>query len=147
MMKNQLVRNALFLMSGMLVIWTVAIIADEHDGESKSHGPRLFEQRVYTTAEGKLPNLHARFRDHTNYLFVKHGMHLIGYWTPTDKPNTLVYILAYPSKEAREESWKGFMADPEWQKVWAESKTNAGGKIVTNVESTFMTATDYSPIH
>ena len=116
------------------------------DDTAEVKGARVFEQRVYTTADGKLPDLHARFRNHTNYLFVKHGMHLIGYWTPTEKPNTLIYILAYPSMEAREASWKAFMDDPEWQRVWAESKEKAGGPIVTQVESTFMTPTDYSPM-
>src|SRR5690349_20596967 len=43
---------------------------------------RVFELRTYTAAEGKLDALNARFRDHTNKLFVKHGMELIGYWTP-----------------------------------------------------------------
>lgn len=146
-MKYQLLRTSLFATLGLLLaVWSVALIGDEHDSESKAHG-RIFEQRVYTTADGKLPNLHARFRNHTNHLFVKHGMSLIGYWTPTKKPNTLVYILAYPSMEARENSWKGFMEDPEWQKVWAKSKADAGGTIVTKVESTYMTPTDYSPLH
>ena len=30
--------------------------------------------------------------------------------------------------------------------VWAESKENAGGPIVTEVDATFMTPTDYSPL-
>lgn len=140
--------------TGLLIILstlaTCALAAQTAVGDDQdtatAKGPHLFEQRIYTTADGKLPNLHARFRDHTNYLFVKHGIQLIGYWTPTDKPNTLIYILAYPSKDAREASWKAFMADAEWQRVWAESKENAGGSIVTNVESIFMTPTDYSPI-
>lgn len=144
-----------FLSFAVIAIGALSLTADEHKhekGEVHEHshdhvGARVFEQRVYTTADGKLPNLHARFRNHTNYLFVKHGMQLIGYWTPTEKENTLVYILAYPSQEAREKSWKGFMNDPVWKKVWAESKENAGGTIVTNVESTYMTPTDYSPIH
>lgn len=118
----------------------------ENDVSEKVHGPHLFEQRVYTTADGKLPNLHARFRNHTNYLFVKYGMQLIGYWTPIEKPNTLIYILAYSSREAREVSWKSFMSDPEWKRVWADSKEQAGGAIVTKVESTFLTPTDYSPL-
>ncbi len=105
---------------------------------------RIFEMRTYYTAEGRLPVLHKRFREHTNYLFVKHGMSLIGYWTPTDKPETLVYILAYPSKEAREKSWKGFMNDPVWKKVWADSKKD--GPVVTKVVSQFLKSTDYSPI-
>src|SRR5258708_23575214 len=40
---------------------------------------RGFELRTYTAAEGKLDALNARFRDHTNKLFVKHGMELVGY--------------------------------------------------------------------
>src|SRR5437868_8631585 len=79
---------------------------------------RYFEMRTYTAAPGKLEALHARFRDHTNKLFIKHGIELVGYWTPADgekKDNTLIYILAYPSKEAREKSWKEFQDDPEWK--------------------------------
>lgn len=108
---------------------------------------RYFEMRTYYAAPGKLEALHSRFRDHTNKLFVKHGMTLIGYWTPTEGPgaaNTLVYILAYPSKEAREKSWKDFMADPDWQKAKAESEVN--GKLVDKVDSVFLKPTDYSPI-
>ena len=104
--------------------------------------------RTYITNEGKLEALHARFRDHTNRLFKKHGMELVGYWTPQDekqgKSNTLVYILAYPSREAREKSWKDFFADPEWQA--ASKKSEENGKLVAKVESVFMNPTDYSPI-
>ena len=146
-MKSGLLRISLCVAVATIAIYAVSSPAADDNETKKSSGPRLFEQRVYTTADGKLPNLHARFRNHTNYLFVKHGMHLIGYWTPTDKSNTLVYILAYPNEEAREESWKAFMADSEWQRVWAKSKEDAGGAIVTKVESTLMTATDYSPLH
>ena len=105
---------------------------------------RVFEMRTYTTAEGRLSVLHKRFREHTNYLFVKHGMTLIGYWTPTDKPETLVYILAYPDMDARKKSWKGFMGDEAWKKAWADSKKD--GPVVTKVESQFLNPTDYSPI-
>ena len=105
---------------------------------------RVFEMRTYTTANGRLDVLHKRFREHTNYLFVKHGMTLIGYWTPTDKPETLVYILAYPNMDARKKSWKGFMGDEAWKKAWAASKED--GPVVTKVESQFLNPTDYSPI-
>lgn len=109
---------------------------------------RVFELRTYTTHPGRLDALHKRFREHTNRIFVKHGMSLIGYWTPSEGPtagNTLVYILAYPSMAAREASWKAFREDPEWKKAQAESE--ADGKIVSNVESVFLTPTDYSPMH
>jgi len=108
---------------------------------------RFFEMRTYYTADGRLDALHKRFREHTNQLFVKHGIELVGYWVPTDEPkskNTLVYILAYPSKEAREVSWKAFVDDPEWKTAKANSEKD--GPIVTKVESMYLAPTDYSPI-
>ena len=108
---------------------------------------RVFELRTYTTHPGKLPDLNARFRDHTARLFERHGMTNIGYWTPKDAPeseNTLIYVLAHESRAAATKSWDGFRDDPEWQKVYEESR--AEGPIVSNVESVFMSATDYSPM-
>jgi hypothetical protein len=108
---------------------------------------RVFELRTYTTHEGRLDALQRRFRDHTLRLFEKHGMTNVGYWVPHDTArsnNTLVYILAHPSREAARRSWQAFSADPEWRRVRAESE--ADGAIVLRVESVFLDATDYSPI-
>jgi NIPSNAP len=108
---------------------------------------RVFELRTYTAPEGKLDNLHARFRDHTTRIFQNHNMTNIGYWTPQDAPlsqNTLIYIIAHPSRDAAKASWAAFRDDPEWKKVASESEAN--GKIVAKVESVFLNATDYSPI-
>ena len=110
---------------------------------------RLFELRKYTTHSGKLEALHARFRDHTNQIFQRHGMELIGYWTPAsgdEAKNTLIYMLAYPDKEAREKAWDSFRQDPDWHQAYKESRENAGGPIVKKVESTFLAPTDYSLI-
>ena len=129
------------------VLSLVVIPIASADDKSKDSSERLFELRTYTAAPGKLDALHARFRNHTNRLFVKHGMTLVGYWIPTEGPktqNTLIYILAYPNKEAREKAWKDFQADPEWQKARAESEIN--GKLVEKAESVFLKPTDYSPI-
>ena len=106
----------------------------------------VYELRVYHCFEGKLPDLHRRFREHTMKIFEKHGMKNIAYWTPMDEPqkaNTLIYIIAHASREAAAENWKSFSADPEWQEVQKASEAN--GKIVEKVESTFMTLTDFSP--
>jgi hypothetical protein len=108
---------------------------------------RFFEMRTYIANPGKMQALHARFRDHTNKLFVKHGMELVGYWTPTkgeNAENTLIYILAYPSEEARKTSWDAFQNDPDWKKAKAESEKD--GVLVSKVISQFMVPTDYSPI-
>jgi hypothetical protein len=124
-----------------------ASAADAKPAAADTGKTRVFEMRTYTAAEGKLDALHARFRDHTNKLFTKHGIEMIGYWVPTDGPtskNTLIYILAYPSRDAREKAWKDFQADPDWQKAKAESEKD--GKLVLKVDSVFMAPTDYSPI-
>ena len=106
---------------------------------------RYFEMRTYYAATNKLPALQERFRDHTLKLFEKHGITNIGYWTPlTNTENKLVYIVACPSREAREKSWKAFMADPEWQSAFKASEKD--GKLVQKMESIFLNATDFSPV-
>jgi hypothetical protein len=108
---------------------------------------KVFELRTYTAPEGKLPDLNARFRNHTMRIFQKHGMTNVGYWVPQDAPakdNTLIYIISHASRDAAKKSWADFAADPEWKKVSAESQVN--GRIVAGVVSVFMDATDYSPI-
>lgn len=105
--------------------------------------PMLYELRTYYTPEGKLDALNARFRNHTMTLFEKHGMKNIMYWTPVDKPNTLIYVIAHKDKAAADASWKAFREDPEWQKVAEE--TQRDGKLVEKVDSVYMTPTDYSP--
>jgi hypothetical protein len=110
-------------------------------------GERVFEIRTYYAHEGKLDALNARFRNHTVRLFTKHGMTNIGYWTPREGPmagNTLIYILAHADRDAAKKSWDAFRADPEWQKARAESE--AGGPIVSKIDSVFLQATDYSPL-
>jgi len=128
---------------GFLAVVVVRGTADDKPAAKE----RVFEMRTYIAAPGKLDDLNARFRNHTNKLFVKHGMELIGYWTPTADPaakNTLIYILAFPSKDAADKAWKAFRDDPEWKKV--VQQTEANGKLVEKVESVYMKPTDYSPI-
>ena len=111
-------------------------------------GNRVFEMRTYTAAPGKFEALKSRFRDHTIKLFEKHGMTNIGYWVPMDQPaseNTLVYILAYPSREAAKKSWDAFRADPAWQAVVKESQKD-GTLLAKPPDSVFLNPADFSQI-
>jgi hypothetical protein len=108
---------------------------------------RVFEIRTYTAPPGKLVDLERRFRDHTTYIFEKHGMKNIAYFVPTDTPqsqNTLVYVIAHASREQAVKNWAAFRADPEW--VTASKASEANGKIVEKTVSVFAKATDFSPI-
>lgn len=108
---------------------------------------RIFELRIYHAAPGKMQALHERFRNVTSKLFVKHGMTIIGYWSPTDEKEAekkMYYVLAYPSKAAADKAWAAFRADPDWIKAKAASEVN--GTLVDKVESIYMNPTDYSPL-
>ena len=106
--------------------------------------------RTYTTNPGKLPNINARFRDHTIELFAKHGMTNVLYLNLMDdqegKDNTLVYLIAHKDKASRDASFKAFGQDPAWQA--AAKASEADGKILIQggVKSALMTPTDYSPL-
>ncbi|HEY7158427.1 MAG TPA: NIPSNAP family protein [Gemmataceae bacterium] len=142
-----------YLLGVLIVVLSVPAIvllahASKDEKGAKKVDNRIFELRTYTTAPGKMEALNARFRNHTNRLFEKHGMTIIGFWMPAKQKEgeeKLIYILAYPSKEAADKSWKGFREDPEWQKVRAESEKD--GKLLAKPpESVYMKPTDYSPL-
>jgi hypothetical protein len=128
---------------------TLALTAVKGHGKADAGGkPRVFELRTYYTNDGKMEALHKRFREHTCDLFKKHGIDLVGFWTPQEeadgKGDKLVYLIAFPSREAAKASWKAFGEDPEWKRVYAESHKN--GVLVKKVESVYLDPTDYSPI-
>jgi hypothetical protein len=114
-------------------------------GKNIASDSRCFELRTYTVkgeGPGSIDLLHTRFRDHTNRLFVKHGMTIVGFWQPTNKgmENTLIYLLAYKDRAARDAAWKAFQSDPEWVKVRTEIQVGS------TVQSVFMNSTDYGPM-
>jgi hypothetical protein len=81
-------------------------------------------------------------------LFEKHGMTVIGFWTPLKQKGgeeKLIYLLAYPSKAAADRSWKAFRDDPAWKKVREESEKN-GPLLARPPESVYLEPTDYSPL-
>lgn len=129
------------------VSYFLAVILFSCIGVTMPASGDVFELRTYTTNEGMLDALNARFRDHTAKLFEKHGIESLGYWVPTDEKrskNTLIYVIKHKSRDAAKASWKAFIADPEWKKVAEESQKD--GKILAKApESVYMNAADYSP--
>lgn len=131
-------------MKKQLLILFFLMISVFAKAQSDDANSRLYELRTYYAPEGKLENLMNRFRQHTLKLFYKHNMRLEGFWTPLDnKENKLVYLMSYPSREARDKSWKEFSNDKDWKKASAESVKD--GEIVAKVENVFLKTTDFSP--
>ena len=111
--------------------------------------PRIFELRTYVTANDRLDNLNARFRDHTCKIFENHGMKNVAYWTPTDEnkgsANTLIYIISHKNQNQAKNNWNGFISDEAWKKARAASVKD--GKILASApKNVFLKATDYSLI-
>lgn len=113
-------------------------------GPSARETERVFELRTYTAEPGKREALLERFKTHTVDLFNRHGLENVAYWLPQDSENELVYLLAFPSRFARNEAWREFAMDPEWQRAYEASRED--GPLVQNIESTLLRPTDYSPL-
>lgn len=134
-------RRRLLPLFSSFVIATLAL--------AQTAAAEVYEMRIYTTNEGKLDALLARFRDHTCRLFEKHGIANIGYWVPLAKEdgaeNTLIYILKHESVEGAKAAFANFGKDPEWQT--ARKASEEKGKILARPpESLFLSTTDYSPL-
>ena len=134
------------LQAAALIPATLWAAAQQDKANPMQSSKVVYELRIYHAAPGKLADLLARFRDHTVKLFDRHGMKSVAYWTPVDEPqksNTLVYILQHTSREEAAANWKSFQDDPEWKSV--KEKSEANGKLVEKIDSTYLALTDFSP--
>jgi hypothetical protein len=139
-------RTLLQALSVAPLVPAVKFLAAEKVFGTAGEAKMIYELRIYHSYPGKLPELLARFRNHTTKLFERHGLKNVVYWTAVDEPmksSMLFYVLAHPNREAAKANWKAFEDDPEWQSVKAASEAN--GKIVEKVDSTFLEMTDFSP--
>ena len=118
-------------------------------GKNTARDSRCFELRMYTVDpsrdgvgqfKGGINELHKRFREGEVEVFKKNGVDVLAVWQNQDDPNTLVYLLAYKDRAAREAGWAGFGADPKWTELRTKYFVPLNSKV------TFMSATDYSPL-
>ncbi len=113
-------------------------------GKEQPKDERLYELLTYRAGPGKLEDLLKRFRNHTYGLFEKHGMTNVGYWVPVENNgNVLIYLLSHKDRATRDESFKNFVEDQAWKS--AAGKSEEQGKLVSNIDTLFLTSTDFSP--
>jgi len=136
--------HLLSFLCGAAVMLGVSTLS-RSNAESPHH---VYELRLYHVNEGKMDQLKARFGNHTDAIFKRHNMKSIGYWSPEDAPssqNLFIYILEHPSRQEGEKNWAAFQADPEWQKVKAESEVH--GALVDHIDRYFMDPTSFSALN
>ena len=109
---------------------------------------RCFELRMYTVDparvgtgdfNGGIDELHQRFREDEAAMFERHGAEVIGVWQDLQRPNTLIWMLAYRDLEHRADVWTKFANDPDWTAL--RTKYNAP---LNAPQVFYMSNTDYS---
>ena len=110
---------------------------------------KVFELRIYKATAGKRAELSDRFRDHTAAMFEKAGIENVGYWTAANGPDvddTFVYMLGYPSLEARDEMWETLGEDPDFQSIIIAAERDPARKLAGEINARMLVPTSYSAL-
>ncbi|MFG1203433.1 NIPSNAP family protein [Xanthobacter aminoxidans] len=87
----------------------------------------------------------ARFRDHAARIMrERYGFKIVAMWL-SDEPDNLrfVYILSWPDLPAKEEAWRRFMADEEWNEIKRVTRETSG-EPVQGIEDILLNAVGFS---
>lgn len=103
----------------------------------------IYELREYTAHPGTVDKLHQRFAENTLTLFAEHGIRPIGFWTDTEEPARIVYLLQFADEQAQKQAWAGFQADTRWQQVKQDSESD--GPLVSSMTSRTLAPVGYWP--
>ena len=138
--------------------WKIAAIAGVTFGligtgwaiaEQQRTDSRVFELRIYKTMPGKRETLANRFRDHTAAMFERAGMKNVGYWnavTGDDTDDTFVYMLAYPSRDARDEMWRKLGTYDDFQELIVAVERDENRKLVDMIDARILAPTTFSDL-
>ena len=117
--------------------------------EQQRSASQVFELRVYKSMPGKRQALADRFRDHTAAMFERAGMTNVGYFNAVsgnDADDTFIYVLAYPSREARDEMWRELGTFDDFQEVIIAVERDDQRKLVDTIDARIMEPTSYSAL-
>ncbi len=106
----------------------------------------IYELRVYTAMPVRLPDVLARFQQHTIKIWERLGIHPVAFFTPlvAADSNELTYLLAWKDLADREAKWGNFVADPAWIAVREDSERE--GPIVARMANSFVKPTSFSDL-
>ena len=117
--------------------------------EQQRAASQVYELRIYKTMPGQREALANRFRDHTAAMFERAGMTNVGYWnaaTGDDVEDTFVYMLAYPSREARDEMWQELGTFEDFQEIIIAVERDENRKLVDSIDARMLEPTSYSAL-
>jgi len=109
---------------------------------------RIFELRIYESNNLKAGKRKIKmFDDGEAAIFKRLGMNPVFFGETIVGPHmpNLTYMLAFDSLAHREEAWKKFGADPEWQKM-RSAPDLADALIVSSISNSMLRPLPFSPI-
>ncbi len=105
----------------------------------------IYQLRMYEIFERNKAAFHARFRDHAMRIMRRYGFEIVDAWETGDAGELrFVYVLRWPSVQAKERGWAAFLADEEWQRIKRETAA-ANGTLVSDVVDRVLVRVPYSP--
>ena len=106
----------------------------------------IYELRTYYAAPGRMADLVDWLGATITGISTRLGFRLVAAWTNTDPghENEVIYILAWNSREEREERFKALNEDAEFVATFAAIRVN--GKPTESVTKAFLQPTDFSPL-
>ena len=110
----------------------------------------IYQLRVFTDYPGRVNAHIERFRDFTCRYLEKHGMKVIGCFTPVAedqqgvKRDQVVFISAHESLQALQRAQESFANDPEVKAFVAASEKEE--PIIKERMNWYLEATDFSPL-
>ena len=82
-------------------------------------------------------------------MFEQAGMENVGYWnaaTGEDTEDTFIYMLGYPSLEARDEMWATLGENPDFQRIIVAAERSDDRKLVNTIDARMLVPTGYSAL-
>jgi hypothetical protein len=114
-------------------------------GLAVSADSRLYELRVYSSAEGKQSEVIDLIANAGVKFMAKHSICLEAAWIPVDpKDDRVITLVSHADKSTSGASWAAFQKDSEWQSALEQASKN--GKAVKSFERVFLTTNDYSSL-
>lgn len=105
----------------------------------------IHQIRIYEIFEHNKQFFHSRFKDHAARIMRRHGFDIIEMWeTQTRERTEFVYLLRWPSLDAKEAAWSAFMNDEEWSEI-KRTTSAEHGRLVGEIEDRVLVPTEYSP--
>jgi NIPSNAP len=113
--------------------------------QSAAQTEPVYELRIYKLNPANKQHFHDRFRDQCIPIMKRYGFDIVftSETTSMGVPE-FVYLLRWPTDEARTKAWKAFLADPEWVAI-KKSTAAKYGDLVEDVQDRQLQLTPYTP--